>query len=271
MFNQNKKDFVADLAEIDRRMENWRTFLQPYFDNMALPKFKQDMLYESLRLGIPDELSEESRGVARWQIFNARQKRLAAPHQITEHEFSEILLPALQHISYIPGPEAMSFYGITLRTAMFQCASTDWSEQRAGKEKLIGKCDNLYVSTFIHIAADNYRVLMKCEQEGVSRVKAIYVHPACERCQNDEYVIMDAAQILAAIRAGIYPFAHVINNTDLIEEGGEIEDVYLCPGPKLMLFDNGIDPAKFDKFMSAVKASQAKYQAEAAAKQKGNQ
>lgn len=115
---------------------------------------------------------------------------------------------------------------------------------------------------FIRIVVDNYKVLMKCEQEGVTRVNALYGRTACGRCHNNDSEIMDAAQILAAIRAGIYPFAHVICDGD--------EAVYLCPGPKLMLFDNGIDAAKHQKFMAGVKASQEKYQAEAVAKLKGN-
>lgn len=255
--SQTQPDFVDALAEVERRMENWRTFLQPHFDRMGLPKEKQDVLYESLRIGIPEELSEESRGVARWQIFNARQARLQTPYQLTEMEFKQVLLPSLSHISYIPDPATLG------TRSLFLCASTDWQEQRAGKEGLIGKCDDLYVSTFVRLAASNYQVLMKCEQEGVTRVNALYSsRHVCIRCQKQESEIMDAAKILASVRAGIYPFAHDISDGD--------ELVYLCPGPKLMLFENGIDVSRLDKFMASAKTSTTKNQAEAVVKQKGN-
>lgn len=261
---QAKTEFVADPAEVDRRMAEIRANIQVHFDRSTLSPERQESFYAYMREQVPITMEQETRGVSPSQLANARQTRLHTPYQLTEHEFSAVLLPSLQHIDYIPNPDDLSFSGETLQSTMFLCASTDWKEQREGKEGLIGKCDDLYVSTFIQLAASNYRVLMKCEQEGVTRVNALYSsRHVCIQCQKQESEIMEAAQILASVRAGIYPFAHDISDGD--------ELVYLCPGPKLMLFDNGIDAAKHQKSMAGVKASQDKYQAEAAANQKGNQ
>lgn len=239
----SKTDFVADPSEVERRMQSRREFLQPYFDEMALPKAKQDEHYESIRRSIPISMEQESRGVSDAQISNARQARLQIPHHITQEEFNQVLLPSLLHISYMPNPKHVG------SQAMYSCASTDWREQRSGKERLMGLCDDVYVSRFIHIAADNYRVLMACEREGIRRVIASFARPVCKDCQKDDSDFLDVAPILALIRAGRYPFAHVLSN--------EVEDCYLCPGPKLMTCENSMDPAMFNKFMAGVRALQA--------------
>lgn len=253
---------MVDPAEIDRRMAEIKTDLQPHFDRSPLTPEQQAEFYEYARQQIPVTMEKESRGVSDSQIFNARQARLQTPHHITEQEFTHVLLPSLMHISYIHEPGELSFNGNTLGAMMYLCASTDWKLQREGKEGLIGKRDDLYVSSFIHVASDNYRVLMACEREGIRRVKALCSRHLCDACKKYDSDILDAAPILDSIRAGFYPFGHAITNEDLIEEGDEVENVYLCPGPKLMILDNGIDPDKFKTFMSGVKEKMAQYQRE---------
>jgi hypothetical protein len=99
--------------------------------------------------------------------------------------------------------------------------------------------------------SDNFHALLLSEQEGFKQVIAHYHDKTCIGCHKDEAVFFDIAPLLASIRAGNYPLAHIWRN--------EYDDEYWCTGPRLSV-SNGIDPAQFDKFMAGVKEKMDFYQ-----------
>lgn len=101
--------------------------------------------------------------------------------------------------------------------------------------------------------SDNFNVLLTSEREGFKTVIASYNRRTCIGCHQDDSVFIDVAPLLASIRAGHYPLAHIWRN--------QFDDEYWCSGPKLMA-SNNVNHVKFATLMANVKDNQAKHQVE---------
>lgn len=169
-------------------------------------------------------------------------------YSLTREDFDIDILPNLRKFSFVPNPESLDWHGGRLADSYFLLSSSHYSDIRAAKDVVMGKCDDFAVMHVANSLRRNYETLRTAQIEKYEFVKLSSGRHACQKCKDLDGEKFEITDLLAKFRNASIEFPHETPPYDDKDDTAHwCEDIWFGMVRKHTLGDDPIFAAWLEK------------------------